>query len=41
MEKAKKDFGFVPAYADFRVMMADYKKDLDANRYQELFHYVK
>lgn len=41
MEKAKKDFGFVPAYSDFKVMMTDYKKDLDANKYQELFHYVK
>lgn len=41
MEKAKKDFGFEPAYADFRVMMSDYKKDLDASKYQELFHYVK
>ena len=41
MDKAKRDFGFEPAYSDFRVMMADYKKDLDANRYQELFHYVK
>ncbi|HRR78478.1 MAG TPA: NAD(P)-dependent oxidoreductase [Ruminococcus sp.] len=41
MEKAKSDFGFVPAFADFRVMMTDYKKDLDANKYQELFHYVK
>lgn len=41
MEKAKHDFGFKPAYSDFKVMMADYKKDLDANRYQELFHYVK
>lgn len=41
MEKAKRDFGFVPEYADFKVMMADYKKDLDANKYQELFHYVK
>ena len=41
MEKAKRDFGFVPAYSDFKVMMSDYKKDLDANRYQELFHYVK
>lgn len=41
MEKAKRDFGFEPAYADFRVMMTDYKKDLDANRYQELFRYVK
>ena len=41
MEKAKRDFGFEPAYADFKVMMADYKRDLDQNRYQELFHYVK
>lgn len=41
MKKAKKDFGFVPAYSDFRVMMTDYKKDLDTNKYQELFHYVK
>lgn len=41
MEKAKKDFGFVPKYADFRVMMEDYKKDLDENKYQELFKYVK
>lgn len=41
MEKAKRDFGFVPQYADFKVMMTDYKKDLDANKYQELFHYVK
>lgn len=41
MEKAKKDFGFEPSFADFKTMMIDYKKDLDANRYQELFHYVK
>lgn len=41
MEKAKRDFGFVPAYSNFRVMMTDYKKDLDACKYQELFHYVK
>ena len=41
MEKAKRDFGFEPAYADFKEMMVDYKKDLDAKRYQELFHYVK
>lgn len=41
MEKAKRDFGFVPAYSDFKTMMTDYKKDLDANKYQELFHYVK
>lgn len=41
MEKAKRDFGFEPAYSDFRVMMTDYKKDLDVNKYQELFCYVK
>lgn len=41
MEKAKRDFGFEPEYADFKVMMTDYKKDLDENKYQELFHYVK
>ena len=40
MEKAKRDFGFVPQYSDFRVMMSDYKKDLDAHKYQELFKYV-
>ena len=40
MEKAKKDFGFVPEYGDFKTMMTDYKKDLDAKKYQELFHYV-
>lgn len=41
MEKAKKDFGFEPAFSDFRDMMIDYKRDLDENKYQELFHYVK
>lgn len=40
MKKAKEDFGFVPAFADFRTMMTDYKKDLDAHKYQELFRYV-
>lgn len=41
IEKARRDFGYSPAYADFRMMMEDYKKDLDSNKYQELFHYVK
>lgn len=41
MEKSKRDFNFVPMYSDFKVMMTDYKKDLDANKYQELFNYVK
>ena len=40
MEKAKSDFGFVPEYSNFRDMMIDYKKDLDAHKYQELFNYV-
>lgn len=39
MGKAKRDFGFVPKYADFRDMMKDYKKDLDERKYYELFHY--
>lgn len=41
MEKAKRDFNFMPMYSDFKVMMTDYKKDLDTNKYQELFKYVK
>lgn len=41
MEKAKRDFDFIPIYADFKTMMTDYKQDLDLNKYQELFHYVK
>jgi UDP-glucose 4-epimerase len=40
MEKAKKDFGFIPQYSDFRKMMEDYKQDLDSEKYKELFHYV-
>lgn len=39
MEKAKRDFGFVPEYSDFRVMMTDYKKDLDEHKFQDLFKY--
>ena len=41
INKAHRDFGYEPAYADFTLMMEDYKKDLEANKYQELFHYVK
>ena len=41
MEKAKNDFGYVPKYSDFKLMMKDYKKDFDNNKYQELFKYVK
>lgn len=39
MEKAARDFGFVPEYADFRKMMTDYKQDLDNRLYQDLFNY--
>lgn len=39
MEKAKKDFGFVPQFSDFRMMMADYKNDLENNLYRDLFKY--
>ena len=37
MEKAKKDFGFVPQYSDFKVMMTDYKEELDKGLYTKLF----
>ena len=40
-KKKKNDFGYVPKYSDFKLMMKDYKKDLDNNKYQELFKYVK
>ena len=39
MEKAKKDFGFIPQYSNFRKMMKDYKKDLDEKKFYDLFHY--
>jgi UDP-glucose 4-epimerase len=41
IDKAARDFGYAPEHADFTVMMEDYKKDLEMNKYQELFHYVK
>lgn len=37
IEKAKIDFGYDPKFADFSVMMKDYKKDMDEKKYQELF----
>ena len=39
IEKAHRDFGYQPQYADFKVMMTDLKKDLDNNLYRDLFHY--
>lgn len=38
MEKAKKDFGFVPKYTDYHAMMVDYKYELDSGRWDELAH---
>lgn len=39
IEKAKKDFGYSPMFADFRTMMKDLKNDTDNHLYQELFKY--
>ena len=39
MKKAKRDFGFTPQYSNFEVMMNDYQKDLDANKFKDLFKY--
>ena len=33
MEKAKKDFGFVPEYTDYHAMMLDYKEELESGRW--------
>lgn len=33
MDKAKRDFGFVPEYTDFKSMMLDYKKELESGRW--------
>ncbi len=37
IEKAKKDFGYEPQFADFRTLMEDYKMELERGVYQELF----
>lgn len=36
MDKAKKDFGFVPEFTDFKKMMLDYKKELESGRWSSL-----
>lgn len=36
MEKAKKDFGFVPVYTSYHDMMVDYKKELESGRWDDL-----
>ena len=39
IEKANRDFGYKPRFADFKTMMTDWKKDLDDNLYRDLFNY--
>lgn len=36
MEKAFRDFGFKPEYTDFRMMMTDYKSELESGRWNDL-----
>lgn len=36
MEKAKRDFGFVPKYTDYYSMMLDYKKELESGYWDDL-----
>ena len=36
MEKAKKDFDFVPQYTDYQAMMIDYKEELESGRWNVL-----
>ena len=36
MEKAKRDFGFVPKYINYYDMMIDYKKELESGRWDDL-----
>lgn len=36
MDKAKRDFGFIPEYNTFRKMMEDYKEELESGRWEML-----
>lgn len=36
MEKAKRDFGFIPEYIDYVEMMRDYKHELESGRWEAL-----
>ena len=40
MEKANRDFGFVPEYGDFRKMMEDFKLDMDNGYLKDFFEYA-
>lgn len=39
IEKAKRDFNYNPKFCDFKVMLEDYKNDLQNHRFKELFDY--
>ena len=41
MDKAKKDFGFVPEYRDYEAMMIDYKKELESGEWDDLIQFGK
>ena len=41
IKKAHDDFGYTPEYADFEIMMRDYKKDIEDGKYIDLFKYDK
>lgn len=36
MDKARRDFGFVPQYDTFRKMMVDYKAEMESGRWEQL-----
>lgn len=36
MEKAKRDFGFVPQYTNYKDMMLDYKKEMESGKWEAL-----
>lgn len=36
MEKAERDFGFVPEYRDYHAMMEDYKREMESGRFDFL-----
>lgn len=38
MEKAKRDFGFIPEYTNYHDMMVDYKKELESGEWDSLIY---
>lgn len=41
IDKAKRDFGYDPKFKTFKSMMEDFKKDMDEEKYLDLFNYPK